>query len=48
MNDFGYFKAVIENLEKIKPDILITDIKMPGMDGIEISKYIYIFAEYIC
>ena len=32
---------VIENLEKVKPDILITDIKMPGMDGIEISKYIW-------
>ncbi|MHB1392679.1 MAG: response regulator [Clostridia bacterium] len=31
----------MEKLEKAEPDIVITDIKMPEMDGIELSKYIY-------
>jgi two-component system, response regulator YesN len=31
----------VEKLEKAEPDIVITDIKMPEMDGIELSKYIY-------
>lgn len=32
---------VIKNLELLKPDILILDIQMPGMSGIEIAKYIW-------
>lgn len=31
---------VLENINRLSPDILITDIKMPGADGIEIAKYI--------
>ncbi|MGN0307331.1 MAG: response regulator [Lachnospiraceae bacterium] len=34
-------KEVIRYLEKMKPDIIITDIKMPLMDGIEVARYIY-------
>lgn len=34
-------QQVLEHLEDIKPDILVTDIKMPGKDGIEIAKYIF-------
>ena len=34
-------QQVMENLKEIKPDILITDIKMPGKDGIEIARYIW-------
>lgn len=34
-------QEVLNALEEIQPDILITDIKMPGADGIEISKYIW-------
>jgi two-component system, response regulator YesN len=30
----------LEKAEKIRPDIIITDIKMPGMDGISMSKKI--------
>ena len=33
-------QEVLNALTEIQPDILITDIKMPGADGIEISKYI--------
>lgn len=31
---------VMERLETVRPDILITDIRMPGADGIEIVAYI--------
>lgn len=31
-----------ENLELTKPDIVITDIKMPRMNGIELAEYIYL------
>lgn len=34
-------EEVLETLEIVRPDILITDIKMPGGDGVEISKYIW-------
>ena len=34
-------KEVLNSLEEMCPDILITDIKMPGADGIEIAKYIW-------
>ncbi len=34
-------KEVIDNIGKTNPDILITDIKMADMTGIEISKYIH-------
>lgn len=34
-------EQVLRYLEENRPDILITDIKMPGVDGIEISKYIW-------
>ena len=34
-------KEVIKHLEKVRPDIVITDIKMPLMDGIEVARYIY-------
>ena len=31
-------KEVIKHLEKVRPDIVITDIKMPLMDGIEVAR----------
>lgn len=34
-------EEVIRHLESALPDILITDIKMPGKDGIELAKYIW-------
>lgn len=34
-------QEVLNALKEIQPDILITDIKMPGADGIEISRYIW-------
>lgn len=32
---------VLEHLEDFAPDILVTDIQMPGKDGISIAKYIW-------
>lgn len=32
---------VMNHLEETMPDILVTDIRMPGKDGIEIAKYIW-------
>lgn len=34
-------RDVLHYLKDKRPDILITDIKMPGVDGIEIAKYIF-------
>ena len=34
-------QEVISYLEEDTPDIVITDIRMPEMDGIEVCKYIY-------
>lgn len=34
-------EEIIEQLQKNVPDILVTDIKMPGKDGIEVAKYIW-------
>lgn len=34
-------QEVLQVLDQVLPDILVTDIKMPGGDGIEISKYIW-------
>ncbi len=33
-------KLGLEFLEKIHPDLVITDLKMPGMDGLEVLKRI--------
>lgn len=34
-------QELIESIEKEVPDIVITDIQMPGKDGIEVCQYIY-------
>lgn len=40
--DFAYNgKEAIEVLEKNKPDIVFTDVKMPIMDGIELISYLF-------
>lgn len=34
-------EEAIVKLEELKPDILLTDIRMPKLDGLELAKYIY-------
>ncbi|MDD3338335.1 MAG: response regulator [Lachnospiraceae bacterium] len=34
-------QEVLEHLEESRPDILVTDIQMPGSDGIALAKHIY-------
>ena len=34
-------KEAIEQLGRIRPDIVITDIKMPIMDGLQVARHIY-------
>lgn len=34
-------QELLDELQKEMPDIVITDIKMPGADGLEICKYLY-------
>lgn len=34
-------QELIEQIEKETPDIIITDIQMPGKDGLDVCRYIY-------
>lgn len=44
--EFSNTKKALENLKELEPDIIITDICMPGMDGIEFSEEcIHIFPQ---
>ena len=38
VGEAGDGKAALELVEKMAPDILVLDIQMPGMDGIEVIK----------
>ena len=32
--------AAIEKIEKLQPDIVLLDIRMPGMDGLEVARHL--------
>ena len=32
----AYFRLRIDNRAKVKPDVIILDVKMPSMDGIQV------------
>lgn len=38
---YGNGKEIIETMEEGHPDIVITDIRMPVADGLEVCKYVY-------
>ena len=38
--DFEDGEEVIEYLQKNEADIIITDIRMPNLDGLELAKYV--------
>lgn len=31
----------VRMVEKLKPDILVTDLKMPGLDGVEVTRRVH-------
>ena len=41
VNSFGDAEELLSELNKSTPDAIITDIRMPGMDGLELLKKIH-------
>jgi two-component system response regulator YesN len=41
VGDFGNGREVIQNLEQLQPDVVLTDINMPLMDGLEVARYLF-------
>ncbi|RZT96881.1 LuxR family two component transcriptional regulator [Ancylomarina subtilis] len=40
VGEFGNAKDLIHQMDKLKTEIIITDISMPGMNGIELTQYV--------
>ena len=38
VGEFAHAKPALEQAEQLQPDVLITDINLPGMNGIQLSK----------
>ncbi|MGO4274879.1 response regulator, partial [Paenibacillus sp. TAF58] len=41
VGDFENGRDVLKSLEQLQPDVVLTDINMPLMDGLEVSRYLY-------
>lgn len=41
VGDFENGRDVLQSLEQLQPDVVLTDINMPLMDGLEVSRYLF-------
>ncbi|MEX2460691.1 MAG: response regulator [Paenibacillaceae bacterium] len=41
VGDFENGQEVIQALKQLQPDVVLTDINMPFVDGLEVSRYLF-------
>ena len=41
VGDFANGREVLQSFEQLQPDVVLTDINMPLMDGLDVTRYLY-------